>query len=324
MAARTKTDNRSRGGFALVSVLWILAILTVMSLGFAGRAMLERRMAWYALDREQAQQKARAAAERGIFELRNKTAIDSFYDQGGHTGVDQRWAQRIDLFSEARYFEGGTEAAEGNVCEVTIEDVERRISLDYSRREVLEGLKTVNDQAISRILDLREQSTEGFQRALFHSVEELRGMQDFTTEQWEGAPGKPGLLEVLTVGGDPALGQININTAGAAVLQTLPGITPEVVQQIVNLRNGPDGTPNTRDDVTFLSIPELSAKLDVSAEKLLGVNQFCKADSRFFTIKAHASRRRGKINAYCTVTVELSGAMPVVLAWKEGVVGASS
>ena len=54
--------TQHRGGFVLVSVLWILAILTVISLGFARRAMLERRMAWYALDREQAQQMARAAA----------------------------------------------------------------------------------------------------------------------------------------------------------------------------------------------------------------------------------------------------------------------
>ncbi len=36
-----RCDNR-REGFVLVSVLWILAILTVVSLGFARRAMLER------------------------------------------------------------------------------------------------------------------------------------------------------------------------------------------------------------------------------------------------------------------------------------------
>jgi type II secretory pathway component PulK len=317
-------DVAGRGGFALVSVLWILAILTVMSLGFAGRAMLERRMAWYAVDREQAQHMARAAVERGLFELRNKTLLDDYNDQAGYTGLDQRWAQPINLLTEAVYFEGGREVVEGDVCEVRIEDAERRISLNYAPRAVLEGLKTVNDRAISRLLDLREPSTSDYQPALLHSIEELRGMQDFTAQQWDGVSGKPGLADLLGVWGDPAYGRLNVNTAFPGVLQCLPEMEPEVVQKIMDLRNGPDGRPYTRDDLALVSIAELFAKLDVSAEKLLGVNLFCKTDSRFFTIKAHASRRRGKINAYCTVTVEMNGTTPVILAWREGAVGASS
>ncbi|MDP7638547.1 MAG: hypothetical protein QGG73_02365, partial [Candidatus Hydrogenedentes bacterium] len=54
-------EARGRRGFVLVSVLWILAILTVVSLGFANRASLERKVAWYALDQAQAQNMARGA-----------------------------------------------------------------------------------------------------------------------------------------------------------------------------------------------------------------------------------------------------------------------
>jgi type II secretory pathway component PulK len=311
-----------RNGFVLVSVLWILAILTVISLGFAHRAMLERRMAWYALDREQAQQMARAAAERGLFELESKFLLDDYNDQAGYTGLDQRWARPIDLLKESQYFQADRKDMEGDVCQVRIEDAERYISINHVQREVLESVEGMSRQTVSRILDTREQSTPGLQPALFHSVEEVREMQRFSDEIWSGRPGKPGLVDLLTVWGDPAYGRINLNTASEAVLLSLPDIEDEVVAAIMEYRNGPDGKPYTQDDRSFLTIGLASSKLEISLEKLAPVNRFCKTDSRFFTITAHASRRRGKINAYCTVTVELRGATPVVLAWKEGAVGA--
>jgi len=324
---RSLGPNRiqQRGGFVLVSVLWILAILTVISLGFARRAMLERRMAWYAMDREQAQQMARAAAQRGLFELQNKQILDAYNEQDGYTGLDQRWARPIDLLQEGSYFiaaEEGSEGAGGDVCEVWIEDAESRISMNYAPEDFFKNLKSINRRTITRLLKLREPSTAFHQQTLVHSVEELRGMQDFSDKEWLGTRNQAGLVDILTVWGDPAYGRLNINTASVEVLSCLPDMDPEVAQRVVAARNGPDRRPRTADDVAFLNVGMVGQHVDVSAEKLAPIYKSCKTDSRFFTIHAHASRRRGKINAYCTVTVELQGTNPRVLAWGEGAGGA--
>lgn len=319
---RPRGERDARDGFVLVSVLWILAILTVISVGFAHRAMLERRMAWYALDREQAQQMARAAAERGLFELEHKLLLDAYNEQAGYTGLDQRWARPIDLLTESQYFTSSAQDMEGDACEVRIEDAERYISINYAPKELLESVEGMSGRAVSRIIDIRESSTLGQLPALFHSVEEVRDMQRFSDEIWAGGPGRPGVADVLGVGGDPSYGRINVNTAPVEVLLCLPDIDEALVAGIMAYRNGPDGKVYTQDDRAFQTVGLVSEKVEISAEKLAPLNRFCKADSTYFTIKAHASRRRGKINAYCTVTVELRGSTPVILAWKEGAVGA--
>lgn len=316
---RRRTDN---GGFVLVSVLWILAILSVISVGFAHRAMLERRMAWYALDRAQAQQMARAAAERGLFELEHKLLLDAYNEQAGYTGLDQRWAQPINLLQEGQYFGASAQDMEGDVCVVRIEDAERYITINHAPEELLESVDGLTKQTVSRIINTRDTSTLGQLRPLFHSVEEVRDMQRFSDDLWWGRDDKPGLVDVLGVWGDPAYGRINVNTAPAEVLLNLPNIDEALVAGIMAFRNGPDGKPYTRDDRAFEAIGLVGARVEISAEKLAPINRFCKTDSRYFTINAHASRRRGKINAYCTVTVELRGNTPVILAWKEGAVGA--
>ena len=311
----------ARGGFVLVSVLWILAILTVISLGFARRAMLERQMAWYALDREQAQHMARGAVERALLELRNKALLDEFNNQPAYTGPDQRWAFSVDLFRESGYFEetAGGDFAE-DICTYTIEDCERRISLNHAPGQYLEELEALRFGTIEEILERRVSRMAQYQPRRFHSVEELRGIQDFSADAWYGRRGEAGLRDLLTVWGDPG-GRVNVNTASAEVLKSIPGIERRLVDTIVEYRTGEDGLLNTHDDRTFKTVDEIGRKLEVSAEKMTPLRTFCKTDSRYFIIKARATRRRGKINAFCRVVVELRGGTPAILEWKEQAVG---
>ncbi len=314
--------DSGRDGFVLVSVLWILAILTVVSLGFGRRAMLERRMAWYALDREQAQQMARGAAERGLLELRNKALLAEYDNQASYTGLDQRWAIPVDLLSESDYFEGfsGDEFG-GDVCVYEIEDCERRISLNQAPREHLEELDGLRFGTVGEILERRLPEGTGYRAERFHSVEELRSLQDFSEDEWYGREGGPGLRDMLTIWGTGG-GRVNVNTVSAAVLRSLPGIEDQVADAIIGYRSGIDGVLYTEDDRSFKSMATMNDKLRVSAEKLSPVRRYCKTSSRLFTIKARATRRQGKINAFCTVVVEMRGTKPVILEWKEQAVGA--
>ena len=312
----------ARGGFVLVTVLWILAILTVVSLGFGRRAMLERQMAWYALDREQAQQMARGAAELALLELRNKAVLDAYNNQPGYTGADQRWAFPVDLLQESRYFnETAGSSFDEDVCTYTIEDCERRISLNHARGEYLDELDALGFGTIEEILDRRVSIASQYQPQRFHSVEELRAIQKFSADEWYGDEREGGLRDLLTVWGGPE-GRINVNTASAGVLRSVPGLERRLAETIVDYRAGNDGLLNTRDDLSFTTIDEIARTLGVSAEKMTPLRAFCKTDSQFFIIQTRATRRRGKINAFCTVVVEMRGTRPAILEWKEQALGA--
>ena len=89
----------------------------------------------------------------------------------------------------------------------------------------------------------------------------------------------------------------------------------------MEFRSGGDGELYTADDRAFESLDVLGNRLRVSAEKLSPIRLNCKTVSRFFKITTQATRRRGKINAFCTVVVELRGSTPVILEWKEQAVG---
>lgn len=315
-----KRQGRRQGGFVLVSVLWILAILTVVSLGFARRAMLERQMAWYSLDREQAQQMARGAAELAILELSNKEKIDNFNRQAGYTGLDQRWAVPVNVLREYQYFQGASSGAfEDEICVYTIEDTERRISLNHAPQEILEEIDGLHFGTIEEIVRRRDSGDRGYQAQWIPSVDELQSIQEFSPEEWNGYGDEVGIAEMLTVWGD---GLININTALPEVLQRIPDLDEEVVQAIVAYRAGPDEQLYTSDDGIFESLEIIARRLKISAEKMTPINTYCKTTSQYFKIRTQATRRRGKINAFCTVVVEIFGSSPIILEWKEEAIGA--
>jgi type II secretory pathway component PulK len=54
-------------------------------------------------------------------------------------------------------------------------------------------------------------------------------------------------------------GRININTAGANVLQLLPGVDANTADAIIKYRSGPDGVDGDGDDTPFQNINQLNA-----------------------------------------------------------------
>ena len=67
------------------------------------------------------------------------------------------------------------------------------------------------------------------------------------------APGEPpdypfGLVAIFT---PISSGLINVNTADANVLQMIPGVDAAAADNIIKLRNGPDGVEGTEDDIPF-------------------------------------------------------------------------
>jgi general secretion pathway protein K len=311
--------NHDNKGFVLVSVLWIVAILTVVALGFARRAMIERQMAWYALDREQAQHLARAAAERGIVELINKAVLDDYNGQAGYTALNQKWAKPVNMLRQSNFLPVfASKGASGDECTYRIHDSSGRISLNTTPPEIIQNFEMMDFRVARELLARRKKPQPDDQAQLFLSIEELRTFAEIDDEVWYGTEDTRGLRELITVWGD---GRLNINTTPIEVLAAIPKIDPDVLDAIVEYRNGGDGILGTRDDKIFKSMLELPEKLKVSAEKLAVLDKYCKTTGFVFTIEALATRRQGKINAFCDVTVTIQGDRADILQWRENPIG---
>ena len=124
------------------------------------------------------------------------------------------------------------------------------------------------------------------------------------------APDYPfGLKDVFT---PVSTGRINVNTADANVLQMIPGVDEALAQNIIKVRNGPDGagdTPFTR--VNQLAMAELNPQL---ISQLIGI-----CDVHSSTFEVHVTARVGDSKReYIAILLRNSGTDIQVLSfyWK--------
>ncbi len=92
----------------------------------------------------------------------------------------------------------------------------------------------------------------------FRSVAEMAGVRGMD----EVARLNPEWRDAFTIFGD---GKVDVNEASSEILQAAAGLTPEMADQIVAWRSGPDGIEPTEDDVRFKSIEELEGWLVASS-----------------------------------------------------------
>jgi type II secretory pathway component PulK len=305
-------------GFVLVTVLWVLAILTVVSLGFGHRANLERRAAAYSLDRAQAGMMARAALQRGIVEVRNKGYMD-LLDDGtrGGTHLGQEWARQKNLL-DGEYFEP-MENFEQDFVSYIIEDLERRADINMIEKEFLDNLEGLSQAARRTIWSRRTEGVhENEPYAPFIAPEELRYLRSVSDDDWFGRRGEPGLRDLIAVYGGA---KINFNTAHPQVLASVPGLKKTVVDDILRYRAGSDGELYTEDDTGFEHWQDLVDTLTVDADSSAALSRYCKADSTYFKITGIATRRAGKVRVQCSAVVRLGDGGGIVVEWQEAPIG---
>ena len=93
-----------------------------------------------------------------------------------------------------------------------------------------------------------------------------------------------GLKDVFT---PISAGRININTADANVLQTLPGVDAQVAADIIKQRAGPDGVDGTEDDTPFRNVGQLQAA-GINPQLIAQMNQICDIRSHVFEVHINA------------------------------------
>lgn len=313
------TKNNRKKGFVLISVLWITAMLTVITLGFGRRAALDRRAAAYALDQEEAMMMARGAVDRGIVEMYNRGLMFMLLPpelQGG-THMAESWARPKNLFEEG-YFEESEQYENDEVIYV-ITDEERYININTSPQEILEEIESMSRTIVRRVMARRKEEVhekEGV--TLFQAIEEIRYLRGVDDDDWFGERDKAGLKNLLTVWGD---GKININTASEDVLSCIPKVKKRDIAAILEYRNGPDGVSYTSDDLGFMNMEDLAEKTGVTVDPTGPLNTYCTCTSIFFRITGVATRRQGRIRAVCSAVVSLSESAAPILDWQEKTLG---
>ncbi len=322
--------KHSERGFVLVCVLWVLAIITVITIGFGRRAMLDLRGAQYTLNHSQAMAMARGAVERGSAEVMNKTAIDSLLRMSHATNMyglssatarytshDQEWYRPKDMLKEGYYKIGQDEDYKDEYCFAVITDGESKIDINRASKELLGGVEPLSFSAVRKIRQRRglEESDEPVQS--FLRLEELRYLEGVSDDDWYGKRDKPGLRDLLTCWGKH--GRININTASKEVLLCVPDLGKDVVEAIVQYRQGGDGELGTADDRSFSMMDDVPLAISerVSDDDRKALQTYCKVDSRFFRITGYGTLRKGKIRAECSAIVSYGN----MFEWQEGSFG---
>ncbi|MCP4646097.1 MAG: general secretion pathway protein GspK, partial [bacterium] len=196
-------------------------------------------------------------------------------------------------------------------------DAESRVSVNAATEELLEEIPELGFRSVSQITR-RRGGDDGEPAHPFVAIEEVRYLEGIDDDTWFGYGDGTPLYDILTVWGD---GRINLNTASRKVLECVPDLEDNAIEAIMMYRTGGDGELFTGDDLAFRDMERIAEITGLSAEEITPLDQYCKVESQFFTIKGLATQRQGAVRAECTAVVHVGEGIVVVLDWREGISG---
>lgn len=267
--------NRARDGFALFAAVWLLVALGAVSLELSIRSASERSEALHLSEGARARAIARSALEVEQAKLQHRLE--------GRTDASTWRAGAVISLLDPWSFTGSRSAdtllLDGTLCRITMIDAGTRLNLntiDESQfRRLLTALRLDAariDKIIDAIMDWRDpddlRRANGAERdeyvaagapvlprnGPFTRVEELLFVRGIDASLYQK------LREYLSVVGS---GVVNINSADAAVLASLPGMSDEAVAAVIARRRS--GHP-------IMSLDELASSLSGGARALLSSN----------------------------------------------------
>ena len=255
-----KTSARvSTLGAALLLVLWAVAILSFAVLWVAdlvnlelaaksadARGMAARQIALSGVALGLHPQVTREDVELLNREVRpGETMRVRIRGEGARFNINQLLAQQDRIVLKNLFVLWGLE---DGAADILIDRFNDWVDNDIGRQ--LNGAEQTEYEAAG-ILDAPANRP-------FRSVDEMGrvlGMEEL-------AKTKPDWRDAFTIFGD---GKIDVNEAGAEVLQVATGLTPEMTADIIRARVGADGEEGTEDDLRFESIDQLNGWLTASS-----------------------------------------------------------
>lgn len=310
---RSRTGQR---GSILILTLWVLVFVTVFAVNIGLRIRQRATLVSRIEDRNQLHRCARAGVKKAIAVLRRDlTAHAQIYTSAGKAERHNNLEDFKDVMIGDRtvnvYYREGADSQDAR--RYGFEDEERKININRANRIVLRNIITLaagldEDRAsvlAEAIIEWREYgqtqvegfNSEGFYATLeypyeikdfeFEVPEELLLVRGFTPDIFRK------LRPYITIWGD---GQVNINTAPKPVLRAL-GLTPDVADKLLFVRQGVDETEATKDDYifykTFDIAVEMSAFVELTKDEVAQIDalnglRLIKTNSQYFQIQSHA------------------------------------
>jgi hypothetical protein len=123
---------------------------------------------------------------------------------------------------------------------------------------------------------------------------------------------RPGLADLLTCVGD---GKININTAPAEVLDTLP-LSNGAVDQIVGFRSFDENSSGSLEDHVFRSAEDIVSLQGLTPSDKSVLSAVCRFRSEHFRIYVQARDTRMGLSCCLEVLVRVVGNRPTMVQWK--------
>jgi hypothetical protein len=143
--------------------------------------------------------------------------------------------------------------------------------------------------------------------ALLTRVDELKrvaGWADFTAT--------PGWDDDFTLNSS---GPIDLAWASRDVLLALPGMTNELVDRFLQVRQGPDGIDGTDDDTEFGSLDEVREAFGLNGDQFKILNGIISFNDPVFRVVSVGSA--GKATRTVQMVFRRVGVVPQVITWKE-------
>ena len=330
--------HRRQRGVILIIVMWLLAALSLLTLGLAYRLRLEARIMRYRNDRREMLELARAAVTLARARIERS--------EGPLTYYGQPWAAPI-VISEADLSDMGSDALQRWRVEALVFDELGKLNVNAATRGQLMQIPGMDEEISAAIIDWRDEDNDEMSQgaearyyqeltppyisknAPLESIWELLLVRGIDTELFAGrrparlidegssdwAYWPEGLRDFLTVHGQ---GRININTAGPEVLAAaVPGLDSYMIENLLAFRRGVDGVERTGDDRPIESFDELE---QIGGMTEFAINQaamHCVLSSQTFHIHVRVSGVDSTASLELDVGVRRSGRGLETLYWRE-------
>lgn len=281
--------NERQQGFALLSVLVILAILTPLVVNFSYSARVQMAGADYFSSKIKSRQVARAGLESAMLALKkDDRSVDAMNEDWGRFG---ELSQFSGSFFEEGSFTGRIDDEEGklNINELVYGGIQNPAMVEQFERFL--ELMNINSDSIDSIVDWldEDQETEmmGAESDYYNSLDNpynakdgrmsnlhefrlIKGMREYLSKKEERYAD---LAPYLSVYGD---GKVNINTAPPEVLLSLAdGMDDAAV----------DGILSYREEEPFLSAADLAKVPGLDEETRNAIMSKVKVTSSHFSVK---------------------------------------
>lgn len=283
----------SDSGLVLIITIWVLAILSLLSLSFAHYSRMEIELNSLRADKLKCLYHAREGINCAIQVLaRDKNAFD---------GLNEAW--KVHPSFETELLTKGVS--------YTIVDEDSKVNINTASQEHLKRLLDIGDDVASSIIEFRGGNN------IFHFVSELLYVKGMTPAVFYGQKdtNNIGIKELVTVWTD---GLININTAPIDVLVSIPGMRKVLAESIIQYRQGHDFQDGTNDDNPFEDLEELKNVPGISLGEYSQVSGYLKTSSREFRITSEAALPYSRLKGTITAIVERDKNKIKILMWEEG------